>query len=424
MRYLFAAAAWAALCATPTFAATADQAAADTEARLRALEQELAALKAANESKPSRTDKQTTSNNASTSGGNQFNPAISLILQGTYADYSIDPEEYGVSGFYVGEEAGLRPQGFSLGESELTLSASIDDQWYGQMTLALENEDGETVTAVEEAYVETTALPDGFTLKLGRFLSGVGYLNHHHSHTDAFINRPLVYQTFIQHHLSDDGLQLRYLVPTDLFVEFGLETLRGNSYPFEGAGNDGNAMQSAFIHVGGDAGSESSWLAGLSQLRGETAAGSDGFVGDSDLTIADFTWKWSPNGNPKLGGLVLRTEWFSENRDGDLTDETGATIEDWDTTREGYYIEAIYRFASGWQTGVRFDTVEGDPAAPGDFASGARSNSSSLVLGYQHSEFSLLRMQFSQFDTAEGGSENGIWLQYLMALGAHGAHKF
>lgn len=411
MRMLFAAAAMAAFVMDPVFAATATESNQATEARLNALEQELQALKAARTA-------------AVAGSGNQFNPAMSLILQGTFADYSIDPEDYGLAGFAVGEEAGLRPQGFSLGESELTLSANIDDQWYGQATLALENEDGETVTALEEAYVETTALPAGFRLKLGRFLSGVGYLNHHHSHTDNFISRPLVYQTFIQHHLSDDGLQLHYLAPTDLFMEFGAEYLRGNGYPVEGAGNDGKALRTAYVHVGGDVGVGHSWLAGVSQLQGETAAGSDGFIGDVDLTVADFTWKWSPNGNPKLGGLVLRSEWFAEQRDGDLADADGNVIGPWDSRRDGYYAEALYRFANGWQTGLRFDQVNADADAPGEFASDDHSRSNSLVLGYRHSEFSQLRLQFSQFDTATGDTEHGIWLQYLMSLGAHGAHKF
>jgi hypothetical protein len=387
------------------------------QARLDALEQQLAAIKNA---------RATTSNTPSgnTGSGNQFNPAISLILQGTYADYSIDPEDYGLAGFAVGEEAGLRPEGFSLAESELSLSANIDDQWYGQATLALENEDGETVTALEEAYVETTALPAGFSLKLGRFLSGIGYLNHHHSHTDSFISRPLVYQTLIQHHYGDDGAQLRYVAPTDLFLEVGTEYLRGGAYPAEGASRDGKAVNTVFVHVGGDVGIEHSWLAGVSQLRGETAAGSDGFAGDVTLSVVDFTWKWSPDGNPKRGGLVLRTEWFADQRDGGLFDEEGNYLSAWDSDRDGYYAEALYRYGNGWSTGLRLDSISGDASAPGDFASGERSDSHSLVLSYQRSEFSQLRLQFSRFDTASGDRETGIWLQYLMALGAHGAHKF
>ena len=93
MRMLFAAAT-AAFVIAPVFAATATESEQATQARLDALEQELMALKAARTA-------------AVTGSGNQFNPAMSLILQGTFADYSIDPEDYGLAGFAVGEEAGL-----------------------------------------------------------------------------------------------------------------------------------------------------------------------------------------------------------------------------------------------------------------------------------------------------------------------------
>ena len=38
---------------------------------------------------------------------NNFNPAISLILTGTYARYNNDPDAYNLPGFALGEEAGF-----------------------------------------------------------------------------------------------------------------------------------------------------------------------------------------------------------------------------------------------------------------------------------------------------------------------------
>jgi hypothetical protein len=72
------------------------------------------------------------------------------------------------AGFPLVGEGGPGEQGLSLGETELALSANIDDKFYGQVTLAV---DGDGGVGVEEAYIDTTALPSGFTLRAGRFFS-------------------------------------------------------------------------------------------------------------------------------------------------------------------------------------------------------------------------------------------------------------
>src|SRR6476659_9676003 len=64
-----------------------------------------------------------------------FNPAISLILAGRYANLSRDPDTYKLQGFVpTGGDVGPGPRGFSIGESELGISASIDPTFSGQLT--------------------------------------------------------------------------------------------------------------------------------------------------------------------------------------------------------------------------------------------------------------------------------------------------
>ncbi|MEJ2406395.1 MAG: hypothetical protein P8171_19270, partial [Candidatus Thiodiazotropha sp.] len=67
--------------------------------------------------------------------GATFNPDIALILSGTYGDFQNDPEAYAIPGFPLAEETGPGEEGFSLGESELSVSANIDPDWYGQLTV-------------------------------------------------------------------------------------------------------------------------------------------------------------------------------------------------------------------------------------------------------------------------------------------------
>ena len=46
------------------------------------------------------------------------------------------------------------------------------------------------------------------------------------------------------------------------------------------------------------------------------------------------------------------------------------------------------------------------------------------MVDYSWSEFSRLRLQFAQDKSMLGTTENQWILQYIMSLGAHGAHRF
>jgi len=49
---------------------------------------------------------------------------------------------------------------------------------------------------------------------------------------------------------------------------------------------------------------------------------------------------------------------------------------------------------------------------------------SSVMLDWSPSEFSRLRLQFSQSKTEPGVTDNQWFVQYILSLGAHGAHKY
>ena len=50
-------------------------------------------------------------------------------------------------------------KGFRSGESEINLSANIDQMFYGSLTVSLADDAGSTDISVEEAFIETLALP-------------------------------------------------------------------------------------------------------------------------------------------------------------------------------------------------------------------------------------------------------------------------
>lgn len=359
----------------------------------------------------------------SSSGANAFNPAISVILNGSYSQHSLDPGSYSRAGFPLAGEAGPSPAGFSLGESEVSLAANIDDKFYGQLTLAMGSEDGEDHLGVEEAFIDTTHLPGGFNLRMGRFFSNIGYLNSHHAHTDSFFDRPLPYQAFLGGQYGDDGVQLRWIAPTPVFLELGGEVLRGQPYPSGGAQHDGVGSKTLFAHVGGDAGSNNEWLAGVSMLKTRTAGGEDGFSGDANVYVADATWKWAPQGNFKDGGITLRGEYLLDDRNGIYIDPADPlSSAPWSGQRRGAYLEGVYRLSRQWDVGYRYDRLWSDGNLP--LATGFDPFRHSAELTWRNSEFSLFRLQLARDRPNAADSDNVLTLQYQTSLGAHGAHKF
>ena len=182
------------------------------------------------------------------------------MLAGNYADTSREPGDWRIAGFMPnGGEIGPGERSFNLGESELTFAASVDPYFSAQLTAAITGEDE---IEVEEAFFRTLALPAGFTAKGGRFFSGFGYLNEVHAHAWDFADQPLVYQAFFGNQRAQDGLQLKWIAPTDLFVELGAETGNGDAFP--GTRRERNGLNGAtlFAHVGGDLGDTASWRAG------------------------------------------------------------------------------------------------------------------------------------------------------------------
>ena len=233
----------------------------DYDARVAALEARIAALESAPATVPPRGSAPAAPAAVSASA---FNPAISLVLAGSYADTSRDPEDWRVAGFLPnGGEIGPGERSFSLGESEMTLAASVDPYFTGQLTVAITGEDE---IEVEEAFFRTLALPAGLIAKGGRFFSGFGYLNEVHAHAWDFADQPLVYQAFFGNQRSQDGVQLKWLAPTDLFLELGAETGSGDAFP--GTREQGNGLNGTtlFAHVGGDLGDTASWRAGVSWI--------------------------------------------------------------------------------------------------------------------------------------------------------------
>jgi hypothetical protein len=380
---------------------------------------------------------------AGATGISAFNPAISAVLQGVYANLSQDPNQYAIHGFVPSGDIAPAKRGFSIAESELGLSASVDDKVYGNLIFSLAPDNS---VEVEEAYGVLTAVPDGFTPKFGRFLSAIGYLNDQHQHAWDFFDAPLPYQAFLGGQFKSDGLQLKWLAPTDMFLEFGAEIGDGSSFPGTDRNKNGIGSGAAYVHAGGDIGASNSWRAGLSYLQlrpndrqyaQDDLAGNSArlaFSGRSQLAIADFVWKWAPNGNATDTNFKLQGEYFWRKESGDLTyDSDGAlgltNTSAYSSRQSGWYIDGVYQFRPSWRVGARYDRL-----AAGSVSYGANGiylaqesfnpQRYSVMLDYTPSEFSRFRVQWQQSKLRPDVTDNQLFVQYILTLGAHGAHKF
>jgi len=408
------------------------------EQRIAALEQRLAQAESQAKAEKELSVLAPAGNRQSAAAANAFNPEVSLILQGLYKNAKDVPGR-SITGFASSGES-LNKRGFSVDETELVLAANVDPYWRGQAIVAMV--DGQA--NIEEAWFQSLAIGEGIGLKVGRFRSGIGYLNEQHPHARDFSDAPLMYQAMFGDSYGQDGVQLKWLAPTPLFVEFGAEIGRGANFPGTDRNKNGAGGGALYVHVGDDLGVSNSWRVGASWLKtragertedfvetsGSTAQGA--FSGDSTTWLADFIWKWAPNGNPTHQNFKFQSEYFVRDEKGSLACAS-VCVElvdsSYKTRQSGWYAQGVYQFAPEWRAGLRYEQLD---SGTRDFGINAanlvvdsyRPKKASAMVDYSWSEFSRVRLQFAQDKSMFGITDNQLILQYVMSLGAHGAHKF
>ncbi len=389
-------------------------------------------------------------------GENAMNPGISLILNATYGNTSQDPSAYKINGFVpTGGEVSPSSKGLSLGETELVIAGNIDPNFRGNFTAAL---GGDNTIGVEEAYIQTLGLSHGLTVKAGRFLASMGYLNQVHSHGWDFTDMPLANKVFLGNQFIDDGIQLKWVAPTELYFDLGMELGRGRAFPggpSGGRNKNGFSQGTLFAHLGGDIGASTAWQVGLSAMAtrpqsrtytdpdstGTSVTNSIDGNGNTRLSVLDGVLKWSPNGNATSTNFKLQGEYFRLNESGQLTYDTksesqGMKTASYSSRQSGWYAQGVYQFMPQWRVGYRYDQLNSGTLGLGLVDSGALSAADFPILGkydpkrqtliadWSPSEFSRFRLQFARDYARQNLTDNQVYLQYIVSLGAHGAHKF
>jgi hypothetical protein len=246
-------------------------------------------------------------------------------------------------------------------------------------------------------------------------------------------------------------VQLRWVAPTELFVELGSELGRGGSFPATDRARNAANMWSLFGHIGGDLGVSTAWRAGLSYLRASpqdrgfadvNALGGDvtqSFSGRSRTWIADFVLKWAPGGNASITNLKLQGEYFRRRESGTLTYDDGVPLTGGYSSRQsGWYAQTVYQFMPRWRVGYRYDRLSHGSIENGIVANGLGPTAAdfpllmadhnptrnTVMLDWSPTEFSRWRLQYAHDKSRIGVTDNQLLLQYILSVGAHGAHRF
>ncbi|MDE2195730.1 MAG: hypothetical protein KGJ56_00875 [Gammaproteobacteria bacterium] len=384
-------------------------------------------------------------------GPTAFNPGIGLVLQGTYGSYASAAGNRQIPGFMLGDGAGLSPQGFALGESELDVDSNIDNLFYGFAALTFHDDHGQGSAEVELAYLETIAMPDGFRVRAGKFFSDFGYQNARHSHVWDFVDQPLAYEAMLNNQYSDPGVQVTWLAPTDTYLLFGAEAFSGDSFPAGGAAHSGNGANTLYMKVSEDVNDSSTWFAGLSYMSARSlnrpSLGTDPFdpnnsvidagpffTGTSNISGADFVWKWSPHGNFYEKNFIFQAEYLHRNERGSVAASAcpvgqvcgGSSYSD---SANGWYAQGVYQWMPRWRFGLRYDHLGSNNTVTGAYqpavllGNGFAPRRYTAMLDFSNTEFSRIRLQFNR-DESGAAPYNEVFLQYIVAMGAHPAHTF
>jgi hypothetical protein len=162
-------------------------------------------------------------------------------------------------------------------------------------------------------------------------------------------------------------------------------------------------------------------------VRDRATAGPGGpddiFNGRSDTLVFDAVYKWAPGGNPVDTNFKLQGEFFLHRDDGRFN--SVAYNSGW---QSGFYTQAIYQFMPRWRVGLRYDQVNGNKqtgllAGSTVDSMGTTPRRASAMLEYNTSEFGRFRLQYNR-DWSRGTADDQAVLQYIISIGAHGAHIF
>ena len=372
---------------------------------VKALEKRVASLEEALEVSQKRIDKEKI-DEAMTSKNNSFNqkafiPDISLILNASAVSRIIKNstyEGYGIDGFVdkIDEIPVNKNRGFNLNYAEFGMHSAVGPYFDADAIFHLSPDSFE----IEEAYITTKKMPYNVQVKAGTFKSGFGRINAIHQHAQHFVVQPLVYEAmFGVEGIKDPGISVNWVAPTDTYIMLGAEVQQGsNELSF---GESDSLLYVGYIKGGFDLGDYTTALWGTSIAKGKTDTDKDSTVYGVDFTLKQTIDSYS--------SVTWQSEYLHRDRD--------------NVKQAGFYTQLLYDLNSNWEVGARYDALTKNSLTHTDDL-----KKYSTIVAYKPFEFTKLRLQYTFDDSKSFQNErkeiHEFSLEYVVEIGAHGAHAF
>ena len=388
---------------------------AEDQKRIRELEEEVAAVRKADDSSEAtvvEADAATSVGGSATGQGNLLNPEITAFLD--------------MGGSWSSDDDNEARNRFHLQEAEVDFRAAVTSRADGVLVIAIGEEIEDPFGDVEidfkfeleEGYLDVHTLPWDLALRAGKFRSEFGRNNLLHTHDLPQVTRPLAVQAFLgPEGLATVGGSLSWLVPNpwDQYLELAVQVVNADggaeSPILDGPGATNPAVLS-HLKLFSDFGDTGSVELGTTFLYSQASgAGDDGYTAGTDIT-----YMWRDPAAADSRSFLLQGELFwtnSDFQDGNRNDYWGA------------YVFGQYQLAQSWYTGVRLDYTN-LPNAGTNLSSDSDWGASSYLTWYL-AEALRLRLEYQHLEhdaVGRDNSEDAILLNMTFYIGAHPPHPY
>ncbi len=356
---------------------------------------------------------QSSANTSASFSQNAYLPDIAMILNISALSRDVknsEYENYAIAGFIESGDAEIpfnAKRSFNLNYAEFAIHSVVDPYFEAFAYLHMHPSELE----IDEAFVTTTSLPAGFRIKAGKFKSAFGRLNEKHQHSWSFDEQALIYKSlFGPDAISDAGVQLQWVAPTDTYIMAGVETLQGSNE--RSFGDEDPNLFVGYLKSSIDIGDNLSILGGVSAAHGQTEKKQSSNVYGVDLTLREQLGSYS--------SLVWQSEYLQREKDVDTsTDSQG-----------GLYTQLVYQFNKNHSVGIRYDRITKNETDLSAYAGVDTDNLERYtgMLEYKPFPMSRLRLNYShdRSKIINGTRQdiNTVMITLNIAAGAHGAHSY
>ena len=390
---------------------------------------------------------------------NRFNPAIGVVFE-TVLGYTQRRQRFvrGDGPDASGEVGTRLPSGFSSVLRTIELFASADVDPFTRAYLIASGhaegvdsrgseEFGKAIFEIEEAAIQTTALPFNLSVRGGRFFADWGYLGRRHAHDLPQIDIPPSLALITGNGNRTDGLELSWLAPTDLYLAF----LVGYGFNFGFAGEgplsnfrtqpiQGNTVYGSartYYDLTDDHNVELGFSALYTPQSRVAEAEEAGLLAvdendpiDRHTFNVDFHYRWYPLGRGLRQSLSIHGEVLYDYGQG-RRNAIGQTKAQgtW-----GGYVYTEYRFNKQWRPGFRFDYYQ-LPSEPALVTNSITGNPGSTVnrngkrtaamtfspyITFYPSEFQRFVIQYNHSRVGNTvAPQNQVLFQWQVVIGSH-----